>query len=206
MNTYHRARRHVFVLSLMLALCTTSAAVAGKTGPRKIVEGNYAKIQAIVQAATTQRQLRAKVTGVLDTLIDWNAFSRKTMTTKIWGALKPEDRARFIKAYRKLIVRKYAKRFKPKSAFSVEFRGKTTFIGKLNAVVKTTVHTRSGDKKLGVDVDYLFIKTAAGWRTGDIVTDGVSRARTYRPKFRSIYRKKGLDALIAAIERNANKR
>ena len=59
-----------------------------------------------------------------------------------------------------------------------------------------------------MDVDYLFVLVDGGkrWGVADIITDGVSRARTYRPKFKRIYAKRGFDALIKAIEKNTKKR
>ena len=176
------------------------------TGPDKLVKRNYKKIQCIVAESPNAKIVSDKVTVVLDSMVDWPIFSRKTLTGKIWDGLKEADQQRFITSYRKLIVRKYAKRFKPKTSFTVDFRGTTFFDSKKKAVVKTTVHTQSKGKKLGVDVDYEFILTKKGWRTGDIITDDISRARTYRPTFRRIYQKRGLDALIGAIEKNAKKR
>ena len=200
--------RRTFMAALCFLVCAWPLSSLSKTttGPEVLVKRNYKKIQGIVAKAPDTKVLSDKVTVVLDSMVDWPIFSRKTLTGKIWDALKDPDQKRFIASYRKLIVRKYAKRFKPKTSFTVDFRGTSFVEGKKKAVVKTTVHTQSKGKKLGVDVDYEFVLTKKGWRTGDIITDDISRARTYRPTFRRIYQKRGLDALIVAIEKNAKKR
>ena len=169
-----------------------------------LVKQNYAEIKRLVGTAKDRDELAKQITASLDVLIDWDNFSSKTLSKKTWQTFEVSQKKAFITVYRKLIVRRYAKRFKPGTNFKVEFRANG---GQDEGVtwVRTTVHSIEGRKKLGVDVDYEFWPGEKGHRVADIVTDGVSRARSYRPKFKRILNKRGFDALLKAIERNANK-
>ena len=199
--------RLLFSLVLMGALSAGQppAQAGTKDAPGDLVRRSYDSIMTMVASVKTRRELSEKITHILDRLVDWDAFSIKTLSAGTWEGFKPSQRKAFSSAFRGLIVRRYAKRFKPGSRFDVEVRGKTEFVGDEGAWVRTTVHTKKGKKRLGVDVDYDFRRVAAGWRTSDIVTDGVSRARSYRPKFKRILKKRGFDALVAAIKKNAKR-
>jgi ABC-type transporter MlaC component len=194
------------MLPVLILFTVPVAAAAPETNAKALIERNYTKIKQVVARVTKQKQLSAEITSVLDNMVHWPKFSRKTLTSRIWDGLKPAERTRFIDAYRQLIVRKYAKRFKPKTSFRVTFRGKVKVVAKDRALVKTTLFSKREGRPVGVDVDYVCQKVKAGWRVADIVTDGVSRAQTYRPKFKRIFEKRGLGGLIKAILRNVNKK
>ena len=185
-------------------LLGSSAQASPQTKATALVKKNYDAIKKMVASAKDRDELAEQITESLDSLINWPSFSTKTLSKKTWEELSPGQQDTFIGAYRKLIVRRYAKRFKPGSDFRVEIRA-TEEPDETETWVKTTVHSLDGKKKLGVDVDYEFWPGPKGYRVADIVTDGVSRARSYRPKFKRILKKRGFDALIKAIERNAKK-
>ena len=194
-------------LLMTLAIAAPASATKPKKDPRADVLASYEKIKAKSATATSKAALNAEITKILDGMVNWDAFSEKTMGKTIWGEFKDEQKAAFIAAYKKLITKKYAGRFKPKptKTFDVEFRGKTEF-KKTSALVKTTVFTYDDGKKVGVDVDYHFALVKGAFGVSDIVTDTVSRARSYRKKFQALYNKKGFDALVARIEKNAAKK
>lgn len=179
-----------------------------KAMPKKLVDARYKDIKAAVAKAADKAALTAEVTTILGKLVDWDAFSRRTLTATVWDELSAAQRATFRDAYAGLIVKKYANRFKPKATFRVELRGDTEVRKDgVTAVVKTTVFTDDDGREVGVDVNYFFVLVQGGrWRVADIITDGVSRARTYRPKFKRIYAKRGFKALIKAIEKNTKRR
>ena len=193
-------------LSLTAILLWSGLALASpQTDANELVKNNYADIKKMVAVAKDRDELAQKITGALDALIGWHSFSSKTLSKSTWKDLSATQKTAFIDAYRKLIVRRYAKRFKPGADFRVEFR-KSDADDDQVTWVRTTVHSVGAKKKLGVDVDYEFQPGKKGYRVADIVTDGVSRSRSYRPKFKRILKKRGFDALIEAIERNAKKR
>ena len=175
-----------------------------KKDPRHNVEAALESIRKQASTAPSKKALNSAITKILDGMVDWDAFSSKTLGKTLWSELTSAQHQTFISAYKKLITRKYAGRFKPrpKRPFEVTFRGKTKAT-KFTAVVKTTVFTFEDGKKVGVDVDYHFVLTKGRHRVGDIVTDTVSRALSYRQKFKTLHRKRGFEALVKRIEKNA---
>jgi len=199
-------RGSIVFISICLMLTLGGQVWASPKGEATaLVERNYSEIKRLVEASKDRNELSQQITVALDRLINWDSFSQKTLSTTTWVSLDASKKKLFIDAYRKLIVRRYAKRFKPGADFRVEFRTGVDDDEK-KPWVRTTVHSKNGKKSLGVDVDYEFWPGSQGYRVADIVTDGVSRSRSYRPKFKSILKKRGFDALIKAIERNAKRR
>ena len=201
----HVHRILVFVVLLFLSV-PNSVLASPQENAKTLVQQNYTSIEKLVRTSKDSEALSEKITGVLDALIDWDSFSSKTLSTGTWNDLETAQKESFKQSYRKLIVRRYAKRFKAGVKFRVEFREVATDAKNKGVWVYTTVHSNEGKRRLGIDVDYEFWKGEKGHRVADIVTDGVSRARSYRPKFKRILRTRGFDALIGAIERNAKRR
>lgn len=209
MNIPTRLLRLPAALALLTAVAAAHAAPPAGD-PRALVEDSYVRIRAVSERATSQAELTRDVIAILGRLIDWSAFSRLTLTPPVWDALTPAQRARFEAAYEAYIIERYAQRFKPGTGFRVAFRGPTELAeDRSSAIVRTTVTVPSGEREVGADVDYAFVASRRGdesvWLIEDIVTDTVSRAHTYRPIFTRIYRERGFDALIEAIEKNSKR-
>ena len=85
-------------------------------------------------------------------VIDYEAFSRRTLKAR-WDGLAAADRARFVTAFRGLIISTYARRFKPGTTFRVTIRGETRWSGEgeRKGTVRTTIH----GARAAADVDYL---------------------------------------------------
>jgi len=202
-----RVLRLALPLLLVMSIAAPASATKLKKDPRKTVETALELIKKRSAEATSKKALNAEITKILDGMVNWDAFSRKTMGKKLWDEFTAEQKGQFIGAYKKLITKKYAGRFKPKPTkpFVLEFRGKTEAT-KTTAKVKTTVTTFDDGKKVGVDVDYHFVLVDGKHGVSDIVTDTVSRALSYRQKFKALHKKRGFEALVKRIEKNAAKK
>lgn len=193
-------------LSLVLSVAATAGAAAAEPpGPRARIDAIYGHIKTMADTATTQAELTDLVTAELDTFINYEAFSARTLKTS-WGTLSPEQKATFMDRFKRLVIRTYAKKFQPKTEFTVEYRGDPDFTNpdKTDATVKTTVR----GKKAAADVDYLVALADNGgkktWRAYDIVVDEVSMALNWRQQFEKIIAKEGFDSLIAKIEKKVS--
>ena len=69
-----------------------------------------------------------------------------------------------------------------------------------NYVAKSVVKMNGG----AVDVDWIIVKEGGDWRLGDVVTEGVSMASTWRRSFRSTYDKGGWAALAKKLRSGTN--
>ncbi len=196
----------VLLALFVLGLAGVASAADKPAGdPKANVDRAYAVIKQSVDAATTRDKLVEDITGHFDALVDYDAFSKKTLRAT-WDEITPEQQAKFKALFRRLVIKNYAKRFKPKAQFTVSYRGDTVFADDgAKAEVKTTV----AGEKAAADVDYLFEPVKVGgkleWRAGDIVVDGVSMAINWRGQFSKIVKKSGFDALLERIEKQVNK-
>ena len=190
--------------ALLVSLFAARASAADDPGSPKVrIDAIYAHIKQAAATATTQAELTNLVTSELDTFINYEDFSARTLKVS-WGGLTPAQKATFIDRFKRLVIRTYAKKFQPKTEFAVEYRGEIAFTNpdKTDATVKTTVR---GKKDVAADVDYLVSHKDVGgkktWRAYDIIVDEVSMALNWRQQFEKIIAKEGFDALIAKINK-----
>lgn len=183
---------------------TTAADVSSEqpVDPKTRIERVYTSIAEATATVETQDELVAALTTTLDDLMDYEAFARRTLRTS-WPDLTKEQRATFMDRFKRLVVVVYAKRFKPRTAFEVEWRGDGVLYredAKNQAKVLTTIKGKS----LTAQVDYYCTLggTAAKdrWFVYDFEIDGVSMALNWRRQFERIIKSEGFDALIARIE------
>jgi phospholipid transport system substrate-binding protein len=211
--------RFRIVLSLVSLLALTAPALAADRAPaaeapparpsgdpREIVAKTSGQIVTIAHQAKDQASMLAQMTVVLDGMLDYDTFAEKTLKGT-WETLSEADRARFIAKFKQLIIKVYAKRFKPGVQFTVTDRGPTTWTdeARREGEVKTVI---SGNK-VTADVDYRFgvaRGTSGGeWRASDIVIDGVSMMLNWRSQFRSVIQKQGFEALLTKIDQRIEK-
>jgi phospholipid transport system substrate-binding protein len=205
---FGRFTRFAWLVSFVLGLGSVPALAAEPPSPKERIDAIYGHIKQAAATAATQDELTTFVSAEMDTFIDYPAFSARTLKTS-WGNLTPEQKTTFIDRFKRLIIKTYAKKFQPKSEFSIEYRGDIAFTNeaKTDASVKTTV--RGGKKDVAADVDYLLSWVEVGgkrsWRTYDIIVDEVSMALNWRQQFEKIIAKEGFDSLIAKINKKVDK-
>ena len=192
------------------------AAVAGMTmaaGPAVTAASDGSAAQRLVQRVTstiiaeltTRRDaLRSDphaVYELVDRLVlphfDFERMSRRVLGKKGWRTATPEQRARFVAAFRTLLVRTYA-------VMLNEYRGQPLTWGDPvprrkdgEIVVPVTIELAGGEP---VQVAYAMHGGGAEWKVFDLAVDGVSLVRNYRSSFRSELARNGIDGLIASLE------
>lgn len=188
-------------LALLLLLSFALPALAAEPeGPRARTDAIYSRVQTAAAEATDRDALVERVLGYLDTFIDYDGFSARTLRVT-WPTLTPAQREDFKGRFKQLVIRTYARKFTPGAKFEVEYRGKEKFTNdaRTEARVKSTVR----HEKVAADVDYLMSLgdgEGAAWRAIDIVIDDVSMALNWRRQFERIVAKDGFDALIKRID------
>jgi phospholipid transport system substrate-binding protein len=189
----------VFLVGVLFA--SASARAADPEGPDVRVRAIYKEVQKASAETKDRDALVDKVLGYLDTFIDYDGFSERTLKTT-WPKLTPAQRDLFKARFKRLVIRTYAKKFTPGANFGVDYRGAATFTNdpKTEAKVRTTVK----HDDVAADVDYLLVRGVVGgvdaWRAIDIVIDDVSMALNWRRQFEKIVQKDGFDALIKKID------
>lgn len=198
-------------LTLLAGLFFASPALAAAPGevpgPKERIDAVYARVAEATRTVASQDELVVALTKTLDDLMDYEAFAKRTLKTS-WPTLTKAQRDLFMDRFKKLVVVVYAKRFKPRTAFTVGWREEgVRYKGDAKTEAKVMSTLKGG--AVAADVDYYLSLggTAAKdrWFVYDFEIDQVSMALNWRKRFESIIKKDGFDALIKRIETRIEK-
>ena len=143
-----------------------------------------------------------KLTPIVEQSFDLEFMALKTIGEgrKQLGA---EQRARWVASFSKFLLSNYARRFDGFSGQSFETLREEP--APRRTVVVQTRLLRPNDKD--VKLDYRLRPTASGWRIIDIYSNGnVSEVALRLSEFSSLFKKVGLDGLIASVDEKAGRR
>ncbi len=130
-------------------------------------------------------------------LIDFEAMGKLTLG-KHWRRATPEQRRAFIDAYKKLLVRTYAKSLRQYANQDIIFLPEKTRIrGKYATVYSEFV---PGNGQPNISVVYSLRLKDGQWKAYDVTIDGLSLVKNYRTSFSREIADKGLDALIHRLQ------
>lgn len=172
------------------------------TSPQDPVSAAYAEIQTIAAQTTDAKVMVESMDKVLGRLVNYDAFARCTLKGT-WRTLSSRERKRFKKAFKALILKTYARRFKPGASFKVTWREEPRVLDESGhrAEVRSTVT----GQKAAADVDYLMAFEKQRWTAHDIIVDEVSMAMNWRKQFKGIIDKSGFRSLVERIEKKVKK-
>lgn len=136
--------------------------------------------------------------------VDFTAMS-KLILGKHWKKATPQQRKAFIKAFRNLLVNTYTKSLKQYANQEIRFFPERTKIkGKYATVYSEFV---PGNGQRNVPVIYKLRKDKNGnWKAYNLEIEGLSVVKNFRTDFNAEIKAKGLDALIARLEKEQEQR
>lgn len=146
-----------------------------------------------------RQELYDIIDGILMPRFD-RRFAAQVVLAKHWRTASEEQQARFIEAFYRALLRKYADgilEFDPDMITVQPFRGDAT---KKRTRVRSTVSLDDGST---VAVDYELVRRKVGWLVFNVVIEGVSYVRNYRAELDSEIRASSLDAVIERLEGEA---
>ena len=129
--------------------------------------------------------------------IDFPAMSKLTLG-KHWRKASASQRTRFTNAYREMLVRSYGKIMLKYAGATI--RGGNSVAGKKPGYVKVrTVVTPRGSAPISANYD---VRNKSGrWKAYNVQVGGVNLITNFRTNFTREVSAKGLDALIARLEK-----
>jgi len=201
--------RRVTTLMVMVAsILAGPMALAASTGSAAAQQLVMEVTSSIVEELTSRREsLRNDPQGVHDLVdrlvlphFDFERMSRRALG-KRWKEMPPEQRRRFVSAFRSMLVRTYA-------TMLDQYRGQTlTWLDPVarkkddEIVIPVQINLSASQP---ARVAYLMHGNGTDWKVFDVAVDGVSLIRNYRSSFRSEIARHGIDGLIDRLEaRNA---
>lgn len=195
--------RKCIVSFALLALAAGSSAMGGS--PNEVIESSVAllaeKLDGRREELTEDRKaLYEIIDDILMPRFD-RRFAAQVVLAKHWRTATAEQQSRFIEAFYRALLRKYADgilEFDPDMITVLPYRGDDT---KKRTKVRSTVALDDGSK---VAVDYELVKRKAGWLVFNVVIEGVSYVRNFRAELDSEIRATSLDAVIERLESEAD--
>ncbi len=187
-----------------IAVAFSSVALATSDSPNAVIESSVTllaeKLDGRQQELSDNRdELYSIIDEILMPRFD-RRFAAQVVLAKHWRTATEEQRARFIEAFYRALLRKYADgvlEFDPDMIEVLPYRGDAT---KKRTKVRSTVLMDDGSK---VAVDYELVKRKAGWLVFNVVIEGVSYVRNFRAELDSEIRGSSLEAVITRLEGEA---
>ena len=194
---------HRYLHTLALLAFGTASATA-EDSPNAVIESSVVLLAEQLEGrkdelAANRKELYEIIDGILMPRFD-QRFAAQVVLAKHWRTASEEQQARFIEAFYRALLRKYADgvlEFDPDMITVLPFRGDAT---KKRTRVRSTVELDDGSK---VAVDYELVKRKAGWLVFNVVVEGVSYVRNFRAELDSEIRASSLDAVIQRLEDEA---
>ncbi|MEC4747338.1 ABC transporter substrate-binding protein [Methylomicrobium sp. Wu6] len=148
------------------------------------------------------KKATALVDEILSTRVDFDRVSLLVLG-KNWKTANAEQRERFKKEFRFLLVRTFTTAFTEYANWKIRFLPTPMQpLSDTNAVVRTEIIQPGAQPSR---VDYRMILTGDMWKVYDIQIDGLSLLQNYRTSFMGEVANGNLDQLIAHLaQRNAN--
>ncbi len=192
------------ILFAIAAIALSPVALATDDSPNAVIESSVTllaeKLDGRQQELSDNRdELYAIIDEILMPRFD-RRFAAQVVLAKHWRTATEDQRVRFIEAFYRALLRKYADgvlEFDPDMIQVLPFRGDAT---KKRTKVRSTVLMDDGSK---VAVDYELVKRKAGWLVFNVVIEGVSYVRNFRAELDSEIRGSSLEAVIERLEGEA---
>ena len=127
---------------------------------------------------------------------DFRAMSR-TVLGRYWRTADEEQRARFTREFRDLLVRTYATALLKYNDETIVYLPFRLSPDERTATVKSEVRRTDGGPPIAIN--YSFYRTDAGWKVYDVTIEGASLVTTYQSTYSARVQREGVNALIANL-------
>ncbi|MGH8497772.1 MAG: MlaC/ttg2D family ABC transporter substrate-binding protein, partial [Methylococcales bacterium] len=142
------------------------------------------------------------VTEILEPHVDFVRVSALVLG-KHWKRATTDQKKRFMKEFRALLVRTYAVAFSEYSEWDINYIPLQFSPDDDKVFVKTEI-IRSGARP--VSVNYKMVRTDDSWKVYDVVIEGISFITNYRTTFNNeVARSGSLDSVIERLAQKNNK-
>lgn len=198
----------LLVIWLGMLLCHTSSAFATTesfTDPQKVIQETSMQLQKTLQQPELKADFQKAtetVESIIEPHIDFDRVAGLTLG-KFWGKATPEQKQRFNREFKRLLVRTYTTAFLEYADWKIRYLPMQMKPDDTRTLVRTEI-MQAGAKATAVN--YRMILENDGWRVYDILIQGISLLQNYRASFvEEVSRTDSLDQLITDLAtRNAN--
>ncbi|TQV64899.1 MAG: ABC transporter substrate-binding protein [Halothiobacillaceae bacterium] len=128
---------------------------------------------------------------------DFEAMSKLVLGVN-WRRATPAQQAAFIREFRSLLVRTYAKSLAEYDEQGIRYLPLRPEADPAEATVRTEIQPKAGPS---IPVDYRLKKSGTEWKVYDVSIDAVSLVTNYRTTFNQDIQRIGMDGLIKQLQR-----
>ncbi|WP_147820028.1 MlaC/ttg2D family ABC transporter substrate-binding protein [Salidesulfovibrio onnuriiensis] len=192
-------------IAALLLCCFLAAAVpaAADMSPTETIQEAVDRIIVVLKdPKVNTKDGKSNVIHVLsDMADDYFAFDELTMRSvgKPWLAMSEEQRAEFIKSFRRLLELTYLQKIRQYDDEKVEY--KRELVKGDKAMVLTNVLAKDSV----YSVNYKLIKREGRWYVYDIIGENISLVKNYRQQFNEILHDGSVQDLIEKIKEKVAK-
>jgi len=198
----------IVLLAGLLFVTSTDAPTssAEAVGPQQLVEQTTEKVLDILSNRRAELEkdhnlIYALTNEIVVPHFDFISIS-KWVLGKNWRTASKEQKLRFIKAFRQLMVKTYAIAVLEYDNNKIKYLPLRDDVSKGDVTVRTEFYEAG---KPPASINYRLHQRRGVWKVYDVSVDGVSIVATYRTSFATEIRQSGLDALIERIEKKTSK-
>jgi len=201
----HRLNHQFRILALVLGLMLPLTALAANGEPKPPKQIAQDTVETLLQAMDGRRdelranpqQLYALVNRVLVPLVDLNYMSQLVLG-RYWRTATPEQRERFKKAFKTMLIRTYGNALLGFTKDRIEFQPVRAPKDADKITFRAMVITDSGDK-VPVSLEMHLVDNQ--WKVYDGRVGSLSFVTNYRSQFSSYIRRNDLEDLISKMEK-----
>ena len=194
MDLTHRIQTWTLLLLLVGAVRLSNA--ASVDDPVAMLRASTDEVLSIAYSGHGSENLAARVRPLLEKSFAFDLVTRQAMGPG-WRQFSATDQKRVTELFTELLIRTYSSRVvgtqRPKIAY-----GSPAELGPDRREIPTRVTMASSSEPFAVV--YRMIKLPAGWRTYDVLIEGVSFVANYRAQFDEIIQNGGASAVIRTLE------
>jgi phospholipid transport system substrate-binding protein len=183
----------ILFLSIAVAVCTAETSVAADSPlelMRTTVEGIIATLKNKDLSAETRR---AQIRSLASKRFSYQAMSQRVLG-KNWKQASKEQQQHFVDLFSELLEATYMGRVEAYTDEEVRY-DREKIEGK-RAVVDTVIVTASAE----IPIQYKMGLIKGEWFVYDIAVEKISLILNYRTTYAEIFRKDGMDGLLAQME------
>jgi phospholipid transport system substrate-binding protein len=189
----------VFLLSAFLVAASraqAAAAVQPAATPQAAVELLYSGLVDAASGHLDVQQRFQRLEPIVDATHDMPYIAELTIRRQ-WSKLTPDERERFVAAFRRLSVMTYASRFAGLEKGMFKVTGSAAARDG-RAQVQATLTTKKGKV---IPFQYLLHEADGGWKIVNILADNVSDLALKRAEYREVLEKGSIDDLIRHLDK-----
>ena len=197
MNTFIKK---LVQISMLLLLAFPAWADEVESAEKRVVDVTSNIVRLLDANLSLYEQNEAALTAMVRKevlpFIDFEAMSKLTLG-RYWTTASPQQRTRFINAFREMLVRSYAKTMLEYSGSKIR-GGNSAQNTKPGYVIVRTVVTPKGSSPIAAN--YSVRSNSGDWKAYNVEISGINLITNFRTNFTREVGEKGLEALITRLE------